>query len=215
MVVKKLFLLKRLDMIKKLSEKIVDKLMGLTGTSSQREVYVYGLECFLNEVLNDIVLLLAALMLQCPVEMAVWIASFLFIRLYLGGYHAKTPLRCFLLSTMIGLFSIVLNEVWIGHPLAAGIILLPFFVFTAVYAPVVHSNHPLGEEQRKRLHKKAVWHYMIAMAAVYVMELMGITVFAPICSGLVLSSGLAMLAKGKELLYNSRRFTAKQGYDKL
>lgn len=39
-------------MIKKLSEKIVDKLMSLTGTSSQREVYVYGLECFLNEVLN-------------------------------------------------------------------------------------------------------------------------------------------------------------------
>lgn len=202
-------------MIKKLSEKIVDKLMSFTETSSQREVYVYGLECFLNEVLNDIALLLAALMLQCPVEMAVWIASFLFIRLYLGGYHAKTPLRCFLLSTMIGLLSIVLNEIWIEHPLAAGMILLPPVVFVTAYAPVVHSNHPVGEKQRKRLHKKAIWHYMIAMAAVYILEMIGSTVFAPVCSGMVLSSGLAMLAKGKELLHGSRRFTAKQGYDKL
>lgn len=136
-------------MIKKLSVSWAEFMVAHGAPEKQKAVYVYGLECILNELISDIFLLLLALFLGRVWEMAVWIVVFNMFRLNVGGYHASTSERCVLLSTALGVVCVF------AYPLIkTGVLILVTMaicdIIIFLIAPVVNAKKRSVTEQRKR-----------------------------------------------------------------
>lgn len=118
----------------------------------QRDIYVYGVEVILLN--GGLLLVYLILSLLCNEMINFWAYLFFFfpLRIFSGGYHAKTSEHCFVLSTIMYVFSITITKFFslLYQSLywqAAGIISL--LVILAI-APLINVNNPLTESQKKR-----------------------------------------------------------------
>lgn len=96
-------------MIHTLAIKIVDFLMKYGTAKKSRAIYIYGTECFISECIGNILLFTIAFPLHEEYMMLIWLISFLSIRIHIGGYHANSHWMCLVISTLIGVSSILLN----------------------------------------------------------------------------------------------------------
>ena len=118
----------------------------------QRDIYIYGLEVILLNGVLVLMFLTISLLFGVMINFWAYLIFFLPIRIFSGGYHAKTSERCFVLSTVMYGLSIALTKfipllytLWEWR--IAGIVSL--FVIL-VMAPLINENNPLSKTQRKR-----------------------------------------------------------------
>jgi accessory gene regulator B len=118
----------------------------------QRDVYVYGLEVILLNGSLLIVFLITSLLCREMINFWAYLIFFLPLRIFSGGYHAKSSESCFVLSTIMYGLSIAItfffpllyqNWKWI----IAGIISI---IVILALSPMVNENNPLTQSQRKR-----------------------------------------------------------------
>lgn len=118
----------------------------------QRDVYVYGLEVILLNGSLLIVFLITSLLCGAMINFWAYLIFFLPIRIFSGGYHAKSSESCFVLSTIMYGLSIAIT---IFFPLlyqnwkwtVAGIISV---IVILALSPMVNENNPLTQSQQKR-----------------------------------------------------------------
>lgn len=136
-------------MLTAISEKFAQWLIANGANPDDEEIYAYGIECFLSSAITYGSLILLALFLDSLPGMLLWLAFWLALRYFLGGYHASTHWRCYWGSLAVGLINILLfpylPEVLIPIIVLSGII----FVFRI--APVTHPHHPLSAPKHKRM----------------------------------------------------------------
>lgn len=127
---------------------IVNKIVDI----QQRDIYVYGLEVILLNGSLLIVFLIASLLCGAMINFWAYLIFFLPIRIFSGGYHAKSSESCFVLSTImyglsiaITLFFPLLYQNW--KWIIAGVISI---LVILVLSPMVNENNPLTESQQKR-----------------------------------------------------------------
>lgn len=118
----------------------------------QRDIYIYGLEVILLNGGLVLMFLTISLLFGVMINFWAYLIFFLPIRIFSGGYHAKTSERCFVLSTvMYGLSIALIKFIPLLYTLwewrIAGIVSL--FVIL-VMAPLINENNPLSKTQRKR-----------------------------------------------------------------
>lgn len=65
------------------------------------EIYIYGINQILVSVLNVSSALIIGLIFGVFFEIAVFMAAYIPLRSFAGGFHAKTPLRCYIFSVMM------------------------------------------------------------------------------------------------------------------
>lgn len=118
----------------------------------QRDVYVYGLEVILLNGSLLIVFLITSLLCREMINFWAYLIFFLPLRIFSGGYHAKSSESCFVLSTiMYGLsiaitfFFPLLYQNWKWT--VAGVISI---IVILALSPMVNENNPLTQSQRKR-----------------------------------------------------------------
>lgn len=90
---------------------IVKKLVNISNLSTDDddiEVYTYGLLSYIYTLIPLMVLFAFSIFFHKPIEMLTWIITFLSLRKHSGGYHAKTPMLCFVYSILLGLSSLAL-----------------------------------------------------------------------------------------------------------
>ena len=118
----------------------------------QRNIYVYALEVILLNGSLLIVFLITSLLCGAMINFWAYLIFFLPIRIFSGGYHAKSSESCFVLSTIMYGLSIAItfffpllyqNWKWI----IAGVISI---LVILVLSPMVNENNPLTESQQKR-----------------------------------------------------------------
>ena len=118
----------------------------------QRNIYVYALEVILLNGSLLIVFLIASLLCGAMINFLAYLLFFFPIRIFSGGYHAKSSEICFFLSTIMYGLSIAItvffpllyqNWKWI----IAGVISI---LVILVLSPMVNENNPLTESQQKR-----------------------------------------------------------------
>lgn len=63
-------------------------------SQDQAEVYEYGLALIMASLLSFIVAFIWGLAFQCLTEVIAFLIVFIPLRMYTGGYHASTYLRC-------------------------------------------------------------------------------------------------------------------------
>lgn len=113
------------------------------------EIYIYGINQILVSVLNVSSALIIGLIFGVFPEIAVFMAAYIPLRSFAGGYHAQTPLRCYIFSVIMLIFvSIGMKylsiEEWIYYVILAAAALV-----VLILAPVEDRNKPLDEIEYK------------------------------------------------------------------
>ena len=91
-----------MDCFAKLSHKICRNLeqSGIVKAEDS-ELYIYGINQILFAILNLSSALIIGVICGVFFEVAVFMAAYIPLRSFAGGVHAKTPLRCYIISVII------------------------------------------------------------------------------------------------------------------
>ncbi len=140
-------------------------------TVEQGETIQFGLECILNEASKIIAYFLIFALFSLTGHYLIAVAYFTVSRVFAGGYHAETYLKCFLVSFIILSAGIIIGSQW-GLPLTARIILqLASIAMAWIFAPVDHPNKPIiSVERRKRFKYLSVIVFIILASITFLLE---------------------------------------------
>lgn len=139
------------------------------------EIYIYGINQILTSAFNVSSALIIGLIFGMFLEVAVFMAAYIPLRIFAGGYHAKTPLRCYILSVImliivsIGMKYLPLTE-WVYYA-----ILLAASLVVLVLSPVEDRNKPLDEIEHKVYKKRAIFIAAAEILIGFVLKLAGLS----------------------------------------
>ena len=158
--------------MEKLSHKIGDDLVR-SGVVKEEdaEVYIYGINQILAYVFNAFSSLIIGLIFGVIFEIIIFMAAYIPLRSFAGGYHAKTPLRCYVFSVItlivvsIGLKYLSVSE-WVYYA-----VLLASVLGILVLSPVEDRNKPLDEIEHKVYKKRTVFIAAAELAVCFVFKL--------------------------------------------
>lgn len=107
----------------------------------------YGLEIFISSVLEVFSIMMLSIFSKNFVETLLFFGALIPLRIYAGGYHADTKLRCYIISLVVyGIFSLLLktvsNNVYMTFNIAE---LLFTLTAVCVAAPVVHHRRNVND----------------------------------------------------------------------
>lgn len=135
-----------------------------------REIYQYGFEQVLSSLLNIATMLLLGIILGKIYQSLVLILSFMALRSYSGGYHANTPLQCYLLTVMsISAALSIMKFITIDRFICLGLLVLSSVVILLL-SPIGSKNKPLDEIEKIIYRKKTiiVWSVETCVAIVFI-----------------------------------------------
>lgn len=164
-----------MEFFAKLSRRIGDNLVRSEVVKAEdAEIYIYGINQILVSVLNVSTALIIGLIFGVFFETAVFLAAYIPLRSFAGGFHAKTPLRCYIFSVImligvaIGFKYLHLID-WVYYA-----ILALAFVIVLVLSPVEDKNKPLDELENKVYKKRAIIIAAIELAVSCLLKLVGL-----------------------------------------
>lgn len=173
--------------------KYSDFIISQGAEEQRREVYVYGMECFLNLLISDVLLYGFGLLTGSFLYLFVWSVSFLLLRINIGGIHAPAHWSCILSGFLLGISTLLFNHVWAYIPLLMPVVLIAAFLNIVFFAPVVHENHPISDRQRRKAKRKAFMILLSEMAIVAVCFFGHLNFFQPVMSGIFFSTILSYM----------------------
>lgn len=178
------------------AQKITDRLCRQDIIEdADKELYTYGFNMLLTVSLNIISTIIIGLLFGMVFESIAFLVAYIPLRSYAGGYHARTPLRCYIISLLL-IVLILLTLKLIGESVLALFVLSTIGTIICItMSPVEDVNKPLDEAEIKVYRKKA----MIILAAEIIILI--ISIFALMKLAAVISTSLAlegaMLVLGK------------------
>lgn len=135
----------------------------------EKDVYIYGSELLISEMICTLLVIGIGICTEKFIETLLYLASYMPIRIYAGGYHANTHRSCITIFNIcyVILFFIVeillgLNYIHIIYILAAG---ATFVIF--ILAPIEDMRKPLDEKEicvyKKKAQKGVLILYLFAI----------------------------------------------------
>ena len=159
-------------MLQRISEDIVSwQIKKNLLKDDQRALYLYAYEVLINQIINIIVAVLIAVIMRAPMPVFVFLASYIPLRSYCGGYHARTNGVCTVVSAILILIVCMLEKYIVGtaaHILPiAGFLISGILIF--IFAPVPDRNKLLDEEETSRYRSKSrqFWLTEVIVGAVF------------------------------------------------
>jgi accessory gene regulator B len=145
-------------MLNKMSKYIVESLIrNEIILSEQVSIYNFGIEALIFKVINILAILTIGLCFGMVVETITFLISFSMIRIYAGGYHAKSRLRCFMISILIIFFSLLIIKMSILQNILMDIFLLILsFLLIYIFTPSDNQNKVLDSLERLRYRRISV-----------------------------------------------------------
>lgn len=149
-------------MIEKFAECVVNwQIKKCFLKSEERALYRYAYEVLFNLIVNILLSIIIAILLRAPMPVFVFLVSYIPLRSYCGGYHAKTNGGCTVVSALL-VFAVCIVVKTI--PVTIGGVIPPLsFVISGLlvlrYAPVEAASKPLSEEEvvRYRSRARSIW----------------------------------------------------------
>lgn len=186
-------------MIGTLSKKITNTLIEKESISKDdRELYEYGFFILLSNLYFTVITCLCGLIFGVFFQSLIFFISFMLIRKYAGGYHAKTEARCQIFSTLSIILSVVtirfVNFDKISVLLLALTIIASILIFA--FAPLDTAEKPLSIKE-KNYFRKISYIILIVLDVLFVVTfiLKLNIVFAPIAVAILFESILISLGK--------------------
>lgn len=116
-------------------------------TSSKRPIFVYGFQLTLSTLCSLVSITILAAFLHSPLSALMFFIVFFWIRLFAGGFHASSYLRCFFLTNAVYLLVALMSEllVWVSSVYLVISVQILFGAVAFFLTPIRHPNHPLSE----------------------------------------------------------------------
>lgn len=129
-------------------------------------IYLFGLKELISLIINVFTIILIGIIFGELIGVMFFTISFMTLRKYAGGYHAPTPVRCYMMTyTVLAGSAIVLKNIDFSN----GVIILGLCISAAVIlmmSPVECKNKPLDSLEKKIYRKKAlfIWGVGVVIA---------------------------------------------------
>ena len=120
-----------------------------------KEIYLFGFYQGLVFLLNIATALFTGIILDMFLESILFLICFIPLRIFAGGYHAKTQLRCYIMSTATTAVLLYLIDVT-QRNMGVYVIILYIIAVCIIWklAPVQDKNKPLDLDERKKYRKR-------------------------------------------------------------
>lgn len=189
-------------MINNLSSRLTDRLIAKGNiTKDDRELYIYGFFILLSHIMYFSLSAFFGLLFQCLIESLIFYIAFQFIRMYAGGYHAKTETRCEILSTLSLLVCTAIIKLINTYNFQTLLLFVTILSAVCIFAfcPIDTPEKPLTEKEFKCF-RKISWIILLVIAIVILISYFFKinTIFAPCCLSLILESLLLIAGKLKK-----------------
>lgn len=186
-------------MIRLCAGKIAYYICGKDCENEDYELYNYAAYIVLSSLFHFATIAILGLILNVLLESIIFYGSFVLIRKFAGGYHAKSPARCYAFSVASGTVILVLlyflkhiSNLYIEVCLL--MLGIGFCVVISIFAPVENANNPLNIPE-KRIYKKI--SIMLSVLLIVVAGLMFFVGFAncgfSIIMGIFMSMTVVMI----------------------
>lgn len=144
-------------MLGRLSQRFADKLVGFGIISeSDIEIYVFGFYQIVMLLLNVVTTLILGVAFRLIVPCIILNIAYIVIRISAGGYHADSPVKCYIYSTlMIAVLLSVIKWIHISNTVLASMLVISGIVIV-ILAPVETENNPLDEIEKKVYRKRSL-----------------------------------------------------------
>ncbi|MGM9947069.1 accessory gene regulator ArgB-like protein [Floccifex sp.] len=140
-------------MIKLISDKVACFLCKDEGQNDNFDLYVYGVYIVLSSSLHIATIIVLGLFFNLLVESLVFYFSFIAIRKFAGGYHAKTPTRCYVFSVISSIIMLCLIKYAnsVGNIFTYLLIIFELLcvVLIILMSPLDTENNPLNSYEKK------------------------------------------------------------------
>ncbi len=140
-----------------LARQLTEKIM-LTGNvdDHKKEIIQYALELCISTIILIFSIQLLSFILFRKLDGMIFILFFVPIRLFSGGFHASTYLKCYFSSlAMFSVIAVAAERLLIQNTVLKISVIILGFVFVYCRAPHINKNHPISERMvqinRKRL----------------------------------------------------------------
>ncbi len=119
----------------------------------------YGLNIFISSAIEIISILLIAVFVGNFFETFLLFLAFIPLRIYAGGYHANTKLRCYLISLGVYyIFTMIMNMLLQDTYWTVNLLTTLFsLTMVLISAPVIHKNKYINKIELKYYRKFSIW----------------------------------------------------------
>lgn len=121
--------------------------------NEDKEIYEYAFNIILSSLIHIATVMIIGLCFNLFIESLVFYFSFIAIRKFAGGYHAKTPVRCYLFSFASNIIILCLVK-WLSSINTLFIFIFIIFellcvVLILLISPLDTENNPLTGQEKK------------------------------------------------------------------
>ena len=144
-------------MFHRISVKITDKLISLkTINSVDRDIYEYGVQHILITLLNITTVIIIGIVLNAVIEAIAFITAFIPLRIFAGGFHFSTPIKCYIFSSCF-VAAVLLAMRYVNISILIYCLLYCLaIVIILILSPVEDVNKPLDQVEKKVYRKKTI-----------------------------------------------------------
>lgn len=120
-----------------------------------KSIIQYGIYGLISTFFNIATILVIGAYYQCIVESMLFTIVFYFLRIYAGGYHAKTSGRCYLFSVLITFFNFGIIHRLRLEFITLTLIFMAASVIIFLTSPMDSTNKPLDTIEKEVYRKKS------------------------------------------------------------
>lgn len=140
-------------MIKLISSKVARILCEDEKHTDNYELYEYAIYILLSSAFHIATVIVLGLVFNLLTESLVFYFSFIAIRKFAGGYHAKTPVRCYAFSVISSIIVLCLIKLSnsVGNIFTYLLIIFELLcvVLIILMSPLDTENNPLNSYEKK------------------------------------------------------------------
>lgn len=167
-----------------------------------REIVIYGLKSGVKLLFNMLTTVVLGVIFKQIIESIVFLIFFPLIRTYAGGYHAKSPIVCYFLSSgIVVLLLAIIKYTPANYIFFTSIFLLLIGLFLLFkIAPIDTKAKLFDEVEKKYFRKKVLINLVLECTLILVMFIFNFDKIAyTISLGIFVSAGLVLAEKGIRL----------------
>lgn len=143
-------------MVHRLSKMIANFLLHKNVISeTEIDIYIYGYETIILGIIDFFIVLIVGLIFNQFITMLIFFTMFISVRLYTGGYHANTVLKCKAVFISICISLVFLSE--FKFPYYLHILIMLLYLITSFFlAPIENHNKPLTSEEQMKYRRISI-----------------------------------------------------------
>lgn len=151
-----IYLRKVMRMVHRLSKMIANFLLHKNVISeTEIDIYIYGYETIILGIIDFFIVLTVGLIFNQFITMLTFFTMFISVRLYTGGYHANTVLKCKAVFISICISLVFLSE--LEFPYFLYILVMLLYLITSFFlAPIENYNKPLTSEEQMKYRRISI-----------------------------------------------------------